>query len=133
MNLKKFLKLLVCTTVVLLIYIHLQMKIFALGYHTQTTQKQIQELMDSNGRLTYQILALKSASNIGKRILDDKSDLQFVEQNNILQLTTQMIPSQKPSVQAPRKNTIKAVDKLTKALTWFTPQTAEAQVLPFKY
>ena len=132
MNLKKFLKLLACTTVVLLIYIHLQMKIFALGYYTQTSQRHIQELMDANGRLTYQILTLKSANNIGKRILDDKSDLQFVEQDNILQLTTQTPPSQKPSVPAPRKNMPNAVDKLSKALTWLTPQTAEAQVLPFK-
>ena len=132
MNLKRFLKLIACTTIVLLIYIHLQMKIFALGYCTQTSQKHIQELMDINGRLTYQILTLKSASNIGKRILDDKSDLQFVEQDNILQLTTPMLPSQKPSVPAPRKNTSQAVDKLSKAFTWFIPQTAEAQALPFK-
>ena len=132
MNFKKFLKFLICTTVVLLVYVHLQMKIFALAYHTQTSQKQIQELADANGRLTYQLLILKSANNLGKQILEETSNLQFAEQDKVLQLTTQTpsprsVPSQKPI-----NTTSKAVDRLTKVLTWLTPQTAEAQGLPFK-
>ena len=132
MSFKRFIKLLVCTTTILLLYIHLQMNIFALGYHTQISQKKIQELIDVNGRLTYQILSLKSASNLGKEILDDQSDLQFVEQDNILRLSTPTPASPKPPLQAPLKITSKAVDKLSKAFSWFIPQTAEAQALPFR-
>ena len=130
MSLKRFIKSLISVTFVLLIYIHLQMKMFGMAYHAKTNQKHIQELVDANGRLTYQILTLKSANNLGKQILDEKSVLQFIESDKILQLSTQMPLTQSPPLPKPQKATPKSVDNLSKLITWFSPQTAEAQEFP---
>ena len=127
MNLKNFFKFLFTTTFILLVYIHLQMKIFGMAYHAQTNQKKIQELNDANGRLTYQILALKSANNLGKQILENKSELQFIESDKIFKLSTPAPISQKVILQKPVKLVPKTADNLSKLITWFTPQTAEAE------
>ena len=75
-------------TVMALIYTHMQMQIFDLGYQGSRNEKLIHELRDSNGLLTHQILALKSSNHLGNQLLDrGHNNLQFMSSDQILTLT----------------------------------------------
>ena len=58
MSLKIYFKVAVFATIMALMYIHMQMKIFELSYKGKDKEKIIHELNDSNGALSHQILAL---------------------------------------------------------------------------
>ena len=76
-------------TVMSLTYIHLQMKIYDLAYQAKRKEHQIQKLKDENGVATYHILALKSVSNIGQKLLQEQSSMQFVGNDKVYELASQ--------------------------------------------
>ena len=86
MRLMKFSKWIFFITILSLVYIHLQMKIFTLAYQRTAKEKQIRRLIEQNGHLTHEILKLKSANNIGTKLLSDKSGMQFVDQSHVLRI-----------------------------------------------
>jgi hypothetical protein len=71
-----------------LLYIHMQMKICELSYNGKDKEKIIHELNDSNGALRHQILTLKSANNLGNELLDHNNDLQFMDNERVMTVTT---------------------------------------------
>jgi hypothetical protein len=72
-------------TIMALLYIHMQMKIFELSYNGKDKEKIIHELNDSNGALSHQILTLKSANNLGNELLDhDNNNLQFMDNERVM-------------------------------------------------
>lgn len=79
-------------TIMALLYIHMQMKIFELSYNGKDKEKIIHELNDSNGALSHQILTLESANNIGSRLLDHDKDLQFTDNVNVKVMVVQTRP-----------------------------------------
>lgn len=106
MKLFNFFRVMVFLTVVALIYIHLQMKIFDLAYQGKTNEKLIHNLRDENGELTYEILKLKSSQNLGGKLLTENSSLKFLDQSSVVPLKTTQIslaPKQTPRREEPAK------------------------------
>src|SRR5208283_982764 len=84
MSLKVYFKVAVFVTIVSLLYIHMQMKIFELSYNGKDKEKIIHELNDTNGALSHQILTLESANNLGNQLLDRDNSLQFMDQERVM-------------------------------------------------
>jgi hypothetical protein len=74
-------------TVMALIYINMQMQIYALAYEGKTKEKQIQRLADDNGSLAYNIWSLKSANNLGDKLLSVDSPMHFASQSHVVELS----------------------------------------------
>src|SRR5258708_702038 len=88
MSLKVYFKFAAFTTIMALLYIHMQMKIFELSYNGKDKEKIIHELNDSNGALSHQILTLRSANNLGNQLLDHDNSLQFMDNERVMTVTT---------------------------------------------
>jgi cell division protein FtsL len=88
MSLKVYFKVAMFVTVMCLLYIHMQMRIFELSYNGKDKEKIIHELNDSNGALSHQILTLKSANNLGSQLLDHDNSLQFMDNERVMTVTT---------------------------------------------
>src|SRR5208282_701989 len=84
MSLKVYFKVAVFATIISLLYIHMQMKIFELAYNGKDKEKIIHELADTNGALTHQILTLKSANNLGNQLLEKENSLQFMGRDRVM-------------------------------------------------
>jgi len=89
MSLKVYFKIASFVTIIALLYIHMQMKIFELSYNGKDKEKIIRELNDSNGALDHQILTLESANNLGNKLLDDTGNsLQFMDNMRVMKVMT---------------------------------------------
>ncbi len=88
MQLPKFLKVMSMVTILALTYIHMQMQIVDLAYQGNTKERQIRKLVEENGSATYKILMLKSANHLGVTMLEEGSDLQFADTNDVIQIST---------------------------------------------
>lgn len=71
-----------------LIYIHLQFQIFDLAYQGRCKEVAVQKLVDDNSSAMYSIHRLKSASNLGVKLLGDSSHMQFMDGEHIVRLKT---------------------------------------------
>ena len=129
MKLNKIIHTLGMLTLMSLVYIHMQMRIFDLAYQGKNKEKRIQELQDDNGRNNYHILYLKSANHLGTRMLDEDLHLEFISQDRVQQIST---PASGRT--APRSLTLTQADN-TPAKAWreflslLNPPAAEAQEL----
>ncbi|MBF0484256.1 MAG: hypothetical protein HQL25_06075 [Candidatus Omnitrophica bacterium] len=93
MNLFKFIRLTGFCTLLALVYIHMQMNIMDNAYQQEKQGRRIKELAEFNGNMRYVILRFKSANYIGDKIFADKSDMQFVDQANVVQVSSvQTVP-----------------------------------------
>jgi len=84
MRLSRLLKWIGFMTVLALVYIHMQMNIINLAYQGRNKEKAIRSLKEENGYLTYAILSLKSANNLGVKLLSKESGMDFVDRENIV-------------------------------------------------
>ena len=75
-------------TALALIYIHMQMQIIDLAYRGKSKENQIRKLVEQNGNISYTILTLKSANNLGYKMLAENSDMQFADQGDIIRIAT---------------------------------------------
>ena len=91
MKLLKFFKSMIVLTALSVIYINLQMQIFDLAYQAKKKEKEIHRLIDHNANFTYHILTLKSANHLGVTLLTEKSDMQFVDNRNVVNLQTPVL------------------------------------------
>lgn len=87
MKLSKFLTIMGFLTVLALAYIHMQMGIIDLAYQGNKKEQQIKKLVEENGSAMYKILMLKSANHLGVALLNEGSDMQFADNNDIVQIT----------------------------------------------
>lgn len=88
MTLKVYFKFAVFGTIMALLYLNMQMKIFELSYKGKDKEKIIHELNDSNGALSHQILTLESANTLGNRLLDHDNNLQFMDNKSVMTVLT---------------------------------------------
>ena len=88
MKLSGLLKWIGFSTLLALVYIHMQMSIISLAYQGTNKEKTIRSLKEENGYLTYNILSLKSANNLGVKLLSEDSGMDFVGHQNIVVLNT---------------------------------------------
>lgn len=86
MKLMKFIQFMFVVTLVAMIYVHMQMRIFSLAYDGKKREQKITHLRESNGAVAYDILELKSASHLGKKVLKQDRTLRFYDQNSIVRL-----------------------------------------------
>ena len=86
MSLRTWAQLMSFATVTALIYIHMQTQIVDLAYKGKDKQKSVHQLLEHNGALTHQILTLKSANNLGSRLLEKDGALQFMGQDRVMTL-----------------------------------------------
>ncbi len=94
MKLFRFFKTMVLLTALSVIYINLQMQIFDLAYQAKKKEKEIHRLMDQAANFTYHILTLKSANHLGVTLLTEKSDMQFVDNRNVVNLQTPVLKAE---------------------------------------
>ena len=87
MKLSDFLKWTVSVTVLCLVYVHLQMKIIDMAYDGKIREKNIKQLIDENGRVTYEILKLTSSKNLGYKLLNDDTDMKFADPKNVVTIS----------------------------------------------
>jgi len=88
MKFLKFLKVLGFITMLALVYIHMQMQIIDLAYEGKIKEKKIHHLIEDNGNIIYRILTLKSVNHIGVKILSKNSDMQFVDPDQIREISS---------------------------------------------
>jgi hypothetical protein len=120
-SLKTCAKLMLFGTITALIYTHMQMQIFELAYKGKAKERRFHELMDDNGALTHQILALKSASHLGRELLEKDMGLQFVGRESVVTFSG---PAAKTAVPVRVKS--KQDNVLWNALSFLSPQEARA-------
>lgn len=88
MRLLKFLVVIAFITILSLVYIDLQVKIYDLGYRGERKKTELQKLKDHQGDTALSIYKLKSVNHLGVRLLSDNSHMQFLDQKNIVRLET---------------------------------------------
>ncbi|MDO8674525.1 MAG: hypothetical protein Q7K71_00200 [Candidatus Omnitrophota bacterium] len=86
MTLKTWIQIMSFATVTALMYINMQTQIVDLAYQGKDKQTSVHKLLDTNGALTHQILALKSANNLGNRLLEKDSNMQFMGKDRVMTL-----------------------------------------------
>ncbi|MCA9409221.1 MAG: hypothetical protein H6755_05235 [Candidatus Omnitrophica bacterium] len=88
MKLIKFIKIIFFITFLAVVYTYLQMQIIDFAYQEKRKEQQVRKLIEVNGNITHAILNMKSASNIGGKVLTEESKLHFVDPNNIIKIIT---------------------------------------------
>lgn len=88
MKLPAFIKFMGLLTLLSLAYIHMQMQIFDLAYLGKDKEKMIHSLTQEKQNLTYAILRIKSANNLGYELMGEDSGMQFVNPNEIIHISS---------------------------------------------
>ncbi len=81
-----FLKGMLVITIMALLYIHLQMNIYALAYQGKKREIRIEKLAEHNSIVKNDIMRLKSSENIGRELLGKEKEYQFVSRNNVVEV-----------------------------------------------
>lgn len=123
MNLITTFKLMAFATITALIYIHMQMQIVELAYKGKEKERIVHDLMDSNGSLTHQILALKSANNLGQQLLEKNDGLQFMGNDRVMTLSR---PATQVAPRASQRTKTKIELPAWNLLSLLSPQEARA-------
>src|SRR3989338_288194 len=104
MKFSQFFKGMLTLTSLCLIYTHLQVQIFDLAYTAKIKEHKIRSLHEDNGNATYTILKLKSAHNLGGKLLAENSGMQFMDNSQIVRLKTpQATEAQKIALSSAQK------------------------------
>ncbi len=121
MSLKVYFKTAVFVTIIALMYIHMQTKIFELSYKGKDKERMIYALNDRNGALSHQILTLESANNLGNQLLDHGNSLQFMDQERVM--TVRASTEGMPRIAQPKA---KIVNPVWNLLSFLGAQEAKA-------
>jgi hypothetical protein len=81
-----FLKVMGMVTVMAVLYIHLQMNIYALAYQGKKSEQRIEKLAENNSMVVNDILRLKSSDNIGRELLGDEKNYRFASRRNVMEI-----------------------------------------------
>ena len=106
-------------TVTALVYINMQTQIVDLAYKGKDKQRNVHQLMETNGALTHQILTLKSANNLGNRLLEKDSALQFMGRDRFMTITNGPVGTTQKIKQPPQA-------PLWNVLSFLSPREARA-------
>jgi hypothetical protein len=81
-----FIKGMAVVTIMALLYIHLQMNIYALAYQGKKREVRIEKLAEHNAIVKNDILRLKSSNNIGRELLGKENQYQFASRSNVVEV-----------------------------------------------
>ncbi len=127
MKLFRFFQIMTRITLLSLVYINLQMQIFDLAYEAKKKEREIQRITDDNSTITYHILTLKSANHLGGKLLSDRTDMQFLDKDQIVRLETP------PSVKDQSKAIVlKKDEKNPSGILSFFSLKSQAEAKPIK-
>ena len=84
-----FLKGMALVTVMALLYIHLQMNIYALAYQGKKKEVRIEKLAEHNAVVQNDILRLQSSDNIGRALLSKEKTYQFASSSHVVEVESQ--------------------------------------------
>ena len=86
MKIVQFLKIMGVVTFMAVLYIHLQMQIYHMGYEGQVRAQKIEKLAETNSLVKNDILRLKSSSNIGHALLAKDDNYRFASRRNVVEV-----------------------------------------------
>ena len=86
MKVGDFLKVMGMITVMAVLYIHLQMKIYTLAYEGKIKQQKIEKLTEKNVLVSNDILRLKSSDNIGRELLVKDKEYSFASRKHVVEV-----------------------------------------------
>ncbi len=86
MKIVQFLKMMGIVTFMAVLYIHLQMQIYHLGYQGQAKAQKIEKLAEHNNIVKNDILRLTSSSNIGHELLLKEDNYRFASRRNVVEV-----------------------------------------------
>jgi predicted ATPase len=81
-----FLKGMLVITIMALLYIHLQMNIYALGYEGRKNEARVEQLAERNSQVRNDVLRLKSSDNIGRELLGKENAYQFASRRDVVEV-----------------------------------------------
>lgn len=81
-----FLKGMAVVTIMALLYIHLQMNIYALAYQGKKRETRIEKLAEHNAMVRNDIMRLKSSDNIGRELLSGEKEYKFASRHNVVEV-----------------------------------------------
>ena len=84
MKLSTYFKGIIFITFIALVYIHMQMRIYELAYKGKDKENRIHELSDTYGRLSHDILTLKSSQHLGNILMDREGAMKFMGKDNVM-------------------------------------------------
>jgi len=73
-------------TVMSVLYIHLQIKIYDFAYRGKKKEQRIEQLAEVNGRVKNDILRLQSSDHIGRELLSNNTQYQFASRSRIVEV-----------------------------------------------
>jgi len=123
MRIPKLFKGITAITALSLIYIYMQMQIFALAYQATKSEQFIRELSEDQGNLTYHILKLKSSYNLGYQLLSENSNMKFRDNSQIVRLPLSQ-PEGRPTTVA------LSLEKKTNPILSFFSLKSQAEAKP---
>lgn len=107
MKLMRSIRVMVVLTGLALIYVYMQMEIIGLAYEGKRKERQIIELTESTGVLSYKIHQLKSSNHLGNNLLNEQSSLRFQDNRSVVELVTREpigLPTQAAAVSTQKAN-----------------------------
>jgi len=81
-------------TLMALIYISMQMQIVSLAYQGKSQEKHIQQLIEDNNNVTYDIMVMKSANHIGSHLLAADPSLDFASEAAVIEIAAPVVEVQ---------------------------------------
>ncbi len=82
----KIVRIICVATIMAVVYIYMQMTIIDLGYKQRMKQKNISKLREQNNYTAYTIARLKSANYLGRVMLTEGSNMQFVDCDRVFRV-----------------------------------------------
>ena len=114
-------------TALSLVYIQLQVQIYDLGYKSESKKTEALKLKDNNTDIAYNIYKLKSASNLGIKLLNDDSKMHFLDNRHIIKLET---PPELLGTGEPAKTDISKLSKRPNLLASIFSLKSQAEAEP---
>ena len=127
MKLLRFFMWMIFSTIVSLIYIQLQVQIVELAYQGDKKEKEMRRLNDDNGDVRYNIYRLKSANNLGVKLLTNNSQMKFLDNDHIVML--------KMPMDSPEHSRLASRDKLSRRSNFLASifsLKSQAEAVPIK-
>lgn len=112
-------------TLMALIYISMQMQILSLAYEGKAQEKKIQQLIENNSNVTYEIMVMKSANHIGSQLLAADPSLDFADETAVIEIAAPIVEQYEVEEGA----AVNKEETLFSRLLSFASSEAQARVL----
>lgn len=88
MKVSDLVKMMVVVTVLAVLYIHVQMNIYAMAYQGSSRQQKIDKLVEMNAIIKNDITRLQSSDHIGRSLLAKGKSYQFAGPDHVVEVAS---------------------------------------------